>query len=399
MSFLNVEGDSLTIERLTKAPGIYSVTRLKNKNFKTYLELQFKQRTDHESKEDTSTFLQRIVVGFNHTEAPVTLVTEGYQINYAYKYDWNSDPAIIFNTGVVVVEQRYTGQSKPGDTLFIYLNTKQIASDYHYIFNTLRSLLVGKWITTGISKGGQSSLAYMKYYPEDMKGCIIYGTPVRNEENDGRINSFIGAWLSSPCGRMIRSIQHDLFRNKQDLIKAIPDHGQFSLPLTELADHLILELPFSFLQLCHSCETLPPEDSTPEQLYTFLLKIVPVRFYKDKSVNSLQHAYVLASRELGYYEYNKRAFTRFLSRQDICIQDLGLFNQEFNSAHILGVGELLKRNPERFIFLYGSLDPYSSLKPEIQSVFLAPGTCHKVFIGDMQIKERKEIRKRVEGWF
>ena len=74
-----------------------------------------------------------------------------------------------------------------------YLTIKQAAADHHAIIQTLKAKLYprSKWVTTGISKGGQTTIFHRYFYPEDADVSVPYVAPLNLKEVDPRIERFL----------------------------------------------------------------------------------------------------------------------------------------------------------------------------------------------------------------
>ncbi|NJO89428.1 MAG: hypothetical protein HC831_11075 [Chloroflexia bacterium] len=120
--------------------------------------IMLRQRADHFG-DDTTTFMQKIYLSHIDFSKPVVIVTEGYA---AYR-NYISEPAKIIKANQIIVEHRYFNESKPDSLNWNYLNIKQAAEDHHVINQLFREIYKAKWISTGISKGGQTTL-YYKYF-------------------------------------------------------------------------------------------------------------------------------------------------------------------------------------------------------------------------------------------
>ncbi len=64
-----------------------------------------------------------------------------------------------------MVEHRYFGESRPDSLYWNLLTVEQAAKDHHKIIETMKMIYDKQWITTGISKGGQTTYIYKYYFP------------------------------------------------------------------------------------------------------------------------------------------------------------------------------------------------------------------------------------------
>src|SRR5581483_11136535 len=108
-------------------------------------------------------FQQRFFLGHSDYTKPVLLVTEGYSA----RGNFGSELQHILGGNQVTVEHRFFGRSVPSPVQWEYLTVKQSADDLHAIVTALKTLYASKWVSSGTSKGGQTSLFFKCYYPDD----------------------------------------------------------------------------------------------------------------------------------------------------------------------------------------------------------------------------------------
>jgi hypothetical protein len=141
---------------LLKIEGI-TVLQKEHPEFKEYYEIMVEQQLDHFNP-GKRVFRQKVLIGYNGANAPVVMETEGYAIGKAVR------PSYLPNCNLMVVEHRYFGKSLPDTLIWDYLTIKQQCYDLHHIRTVFTGLFKGKWMTTGISKGGQTAIAYKMYH-------------------------------------------------------------------------------------------------------------------------------------------------------------------------------------------------------------------------------------------
>ena len=87
---------------------------------------------------------------------------------------------------MIFVEYRYFLESTPEPKDWQYLTAENSADDLHAITTAFKNIYSGKWIATGISKGGQTTLLYRTFYPDDVDISIPYVAPLCYGVEDGR---------------------------------------------------------------------------------------------------------------------------------------------------------------------------------------------------------------------
>ena len=145
----------------------------KESHFKRILEIMIEQPVDHRNPQGER-FTQRLYISHFDPARPVVLVTAGYDAKYYY----TSEIANHLKCNQVMVEHRYFGRSAPNDPGWEYLDTWQAASDHHRIITLFKELYPEKWISTGISKGGQTVMYHSYYYPTDVDVRVPYVAPL-----------------------------------------------------------------------------------------------------------------------------------------------------------------------------------------------------------------------------
>ena len=117
-------------------------------------------------------FGQRVIIKHRGFDRPTVMVTEGYGAAYALNPNYQEELSTLLEANLVFVEHRYFLESTPQPCDWSHLTVKNSAGDYHHIRNLLREVYPGKWFTTGISKGGQTTMFYRSFYPNDVDGSV-----------------------------------------------------------------------------------------------------------------------------------------------------------------------------------------------------------------------------------
>ena len=73
------------------------------------------------------------------------------------------------------------------------------AADHHRIVEVLKLIYPGKWIGTGISKGGQTAMFHRYFYPEDVDISVPYVAPLNFSTEDQRFIHFLTLWVREDC--------------------------------------------------------------------------------------------------------------------------------------------------------------------------------------------------------
>lgn len=126
-------------------------------------ELRFTQPVDHNSRQN-GTFEQRVVLLHRSESEPMVLQTSGYSI-FGIR-----EAAItrMFATNQIQVEHRYFRDSRPSANdrgYWGHLDIEQSARDFHAITVALKKIYPARWVNTGASKGGMTSVFHRWFFP------------------------------------------------------------------------------------------------------------------------------------------------------------------------------------------------------------------------------------------
>ncbi len=97
----------------------------------------------------------------------------------------------ILNANQICVEHRYFNESTPQPVDWEHLTIYNAASDHHRIVEILKEIYKGKWVNTGISKGGQTVMYHRYFYPDDVDASVGYVCPLNFSIEDKRVYSFL----------------------------------------------------------------------------------------------------------------------------------------------------------------------------------------------------------------
>lgn len=83
-------------------------------------------------------------------------------------------------------EHRFFGTSvpeKPWENIE-YCNAKEAAADFHALAEAVKKVFKGKWVISGVSKGGMCAAIQHAYYPDDADCFVPYVAPILTSTND-----------------------------------------------------------------------------------------------------------------------------------------------------------------------------------------------------------------------
>ena len=240
-------------QKLQGLPGISDIKAMESDAYPEKYVFFINQLLDPHHPE-AGNFKQRVILSHVGFDRPTVLVTEGYAAHYATSPRYQEELARIFNANLVFVEYRYFGESMPEPCNWDYLTVENSLYDLHNITTTLKQLYAQKWISTGISKGGQTTMFYRAYFPDDVDISIPYVAPLNKSLEDGRHEPFIAGKVSTAENRKrVQDFQLEVLKRKDKLMpmfeKYCTDKGYtFRIPVAEVYDFNILEYSFALWQ-------------------------------------------------------------------------------------------------------------------------------------------------------
>ncbi|MBE6334073.1 MAG: aminopeptidase [Bacteroidales bacterium] len=399
--------------RLSKMPNISKIRKIETPRFAEKYEVFIEQELDQVNK-NAGKFLQRVIVCHRGFDRPTVLVTEGYEANRNTSPGYTDELAELFNANIVVAEYRYFAKSMPEPCNWDYLTVENSLYDLHNIRQTFGELYKGKWISTGISKGGQTTMFYRAKFPNDVDISVPYVAPLNKGIEDGRHEKFLAKEVADEKSRQIvLDFQMEMMKRKAELLPMFKAHCdakgyEFRLPIEEVYDYDVMEYSFAHWQWGLPIDKVPGADATNEEIFKYAIGILePNYFAKQTPYTSFN---VQAVRELGYYGYDMKPFKKYMDikspkdymRRLMIIEELS--GDEFDKTLYKDTKKFLKKNDPKMIYIYGEYDPWSAsgvmdLKnKENIKIYVHPGGSHSTRINSFAEPKKSEIINTIKGW-
>lgn len=416
-AMLSAQTDStMFMKQVCGLEGISKVKALETSRFNEKYTMCIKQNVDGDTPAK-GTFDQRIVVGFKGYDRPTVLVTEGYWGDYAYNPNYTEELCEMYDANIIHCEYRYFGPSTPVPTNWDYMTVDNSLRDYHHVRTLFGQLFKGKWISTGISKGGQTTMFYRSVYPEDVDVSVSYVAPLNRDIEDGRHERFLSKQVGTKAERKaILKAQQEFMKRKKNLMPLFNKYNKeknikYKASEEEIFDYAVLEYSFALWQWGTSIDTIPAYDASDEVWFKHLMDISGPDYFADP--NRYMPFDVQAQHELGYYGYDVKPFKKWMTIKDtkgylskLMLPD-SLSYIKFDPMLYNRTVKFLKENDPKHIFIYGEIDPWSASgvctwldcsKKENMRVYVQPRGSHKARIGNMPEDMKKEIKDRLDSW-
>ena len=400
-------------ERLAALEGVSGIERLESD---VYTEKYLVRITQQVDPQDASkgTFTQRVVVGHAGYDRPTVLVTEGYSGAYALNARYHEELTDLLDANLVFVEHRYFLESTPEPCDWSCLTAENAAADLHNVNRTFRRLYPGKWISTGISKGGQTATFYRVFYPDDVDVSVPYVGPLCRAVEDGRHEKFLRKVGTRSERQAIGRFQKEVLKRKAEMLPLLEayskDRGlEYRIAPAEVLDYCVLEYPFALWQWGTPVATIPPTDADTPVLFDHLMAISGAEYFAEDQPNAA--FFVQAARELGYYGYDTKPLRRLLTIDNskgylsrIMLPDSLVGTIAFDRALYEKTCAFLRDNDPKMIFIYGEVDPWSAVHVPLfkgkknEQVYFQPRGSHLSRIGNMPEDVKHKIISQLKDW-
>ena len=138
---------------------------------------------------DGDKFKQKVCILFRGYDRPTIMVTEGYLWR---RFSDAEDIGINLNANMVHVEHRNFGESYTQDKgKWEFETSAQASADLHAVYQALKPIFKGKWMSTGTSKSGETSMDYAYYYPNDMNLAAAFCSPFNVSLSDKAFGKYL----------------------------------------------------------------------------------------------------------------------------------------------------------------------------------------------------------------
>ena len=409
----NAQTESLET-KLEALPNVVSVEKIQNHKFFTEaFEIMIEQPLNYGHPED-GTFQHRVILS-NHDEAsPVVMITEGYRGDYGMNPRYINELTEIVEGNQILVEHRYFSKSLPENPNWDYLTLENSMNDLHQIYELFKTIYsTSKWLATGISKGGQTTLTYKTFYPDDMDIWVPYVAPLNYKLEEKRHDKFISQLGSAEDQAKIVAFQNTIL-DARDTIQVLLDsliaanNFTYNIPNNEVLDYCVLEYPFAFWQWGINPSTIPASDANIQTLFKHLMKVSSCDYYAHESVEPIKACYVMFAREMGYYAYNTKPFKDKLAIKSAKGYFYKLFMPEgvsykYSNKVSKNIKKTVNKDGDHILMIYGETDPWSAsaVVPSKKSEalkFVNPGMSHRARINNMPIEIKSKIYMQLETW-
>jgi len=395
--------------KLNSLEGIVKVTQIEGDSiYSEIYEIFVEQPIDHSNPEGDH-FIQKIYIGHIDEDLPVVIELDGYSLQKP-RYNELAD---ILNCNKIQVEHRYFGESVPDNAEWKYLTVEQAANDHHHIISLLKNIYKGKWISSGISKGGQTTLFHRYFFNDDVDVSVPYVTPMNIAEEDPRIYHFLYNVGTKECRDKMIQFQKKVLKREDEMLEMFLDDSAksgytYSIGSDRLIfEFVVLEYTFAFWQWQNNnCDEIPDTSASNEELFNHLKRNSSFSYFSDQGIAPIAPFFYQAYSEIGYYGYDISPLKDLL--REVKDPSSRIFipynsNPQFDCSLMQDINTWVQKHGNNMLFIYGENDTWSAtaieLTGETNSIkMVKKGGSHRTRINSFSDYEKGIIYSTLEDW-
>jgi hypothetical protein len=396
------------LEKFLSTNEIMSFTKLEPDSiYKERYQIFFKQLMNHMDSQ-SPVFEQKLFIALIDKNAPVVIETEGYKGRAKI-----NELANLLNANYINVEHRYFGDSVPADSIidWKYMNIEQAANDHHKIIQLFKKFFDSKWISTGISKGGQTSIYHSYFFPEDVDVRVPYVAPLAFAKADKRIWAFLETVSSKECRDKVLEFQKAILQNRDSMMvylrqKAAKDSLTFAIGESAALEYSVLEYSFAYWQWKDGdCSKIPGDTASMKELWEHLDDVSGIDYFSDKDIENYIPFFYQSFTQTGFYDYDINPFGELMKYVDgsndiFFTSDI---SEPYDHESIKKVFNYVRNEANNFIFIYGEFDPWTAPSVDLTGKtnslkMIYPGGNHRTRIRHFQDDDKELIYSTLEKW-
>ncbi len=374
--------------------------------------LVFAQPLDH-MRPELGDFDQHMTLVHQSLDAPMVLTSTGY---HNYLGANLSEPAQLFAGNQLSVEHRFFGNSRPSDLDWAHLDIVQAAADHHRIITALTSIYRGPWISTGVSKGGMTSVFHRRFYPDDVAATIAYVAPISFDTSDRRYHAYLADVGDATCRQAVRTLQREVLLRRPQMEALARSRAQtrgqsFTRiggigPALEAA---LIEFEFAYWQYLglRACDDIPDASVDDDEVFAFFDSLGSIGQMSNRDIETYEPYFYQSFTEIGYpsvptehiddlIQYDYRASLATMTPAGVSLP-------AFRTDAMEDIAAWVTNESERIIWIYGENDPWTAgavnLGQERDAhVFFAPSQGHQANIADLAPIDINALQQALARW-
>lgn len=362
------------LDELRTVPGVSQVvegtTMATGYRFFTFV---YDQPVDHANPSGAH-FSQRMTLLHRDYAAPVIVYNSGYNVS---SRGGRAEITRLVEGNQLSLEYRYFAPSRPDPADWTKLDIEQAATDQHAITQALKARIYhpNKWLTTGASKGGMTSLFHRRFYPGDADGTVAYVAPFdypgdQVQSADNRFIKFLDTVGTDPtCRQNLKDFQNEVLARRAAMKTRMEPLAAYTLLGEDRAlEFAVEELPFIFWQYGSQsdCASIPAHTATDDAVFTFFDNTISIASYGDADLATYLPYYHQCATQLGYPIDDESYLVGLTApgadtAQAYIPTDQNIVVPAYDQgAAMTDVQSWISNSGSQLLLIYGQNDPWSS---------------------------------------
>ena len=404
------------LDELRMVPGLTVEERTTMTPGYRFFVMEYDQPVDHQNPAGAR-FKQRITLMHRDYAAPVVAYNSGYFVSTRGS---RSQVTQLVEGNQLSMEYRFFLPSRPDPADWSKLNIEQAANDQHRITQALKVRIYrdSKWLTTGASKGGMTSLFHRRFFPNDVDGTVALVAPfdypadaVASPTN--RYFAFLEQVGTDPaCRQKLKDFQNIVLARRAAMqTRMLASDATFTeiLGQDKALEFAVEEMPFIFWQYGAQsrCAAIPGAAANDDDVYKFLDDTVGMSAYGDVDLLDFLPYYHQSATQLGYPAADESYLVGLMypgADTALAYVPAGIPTPAYdNGAAMHDVQDWIATSGSQILLIYGQNDPWTagavSLGAATDSFkFISPNGNHGSSIGTLAQADQSVAVAAVLRW-
>jgi len=393
-------------EKLRFMPGLEVTEIDPYYGYQRAFQIDMLQPVDHNNP-DGQQFKQRIYLSHADESMPMVFAPSGYGSSPQSVQELGG----ILQTNHLAVVHRYFIDAEPNPMDWQYLTIRQAADDHHRIVELFKLIYNNVWVSSGVSKGGLTSLFHKRFYPDDVDATVAYVAPIELGAPDNRFIDFLKTVGTQECRDKIHDFQRRCLMNKDSLSTRIQKYFEdlgynFTGDAVYTIESRVRSYDWNFWQYHElNCSDIPGPEATFDQMFNHLASASKLNRSSDELDYYFRPYYYQAYTELGYpgrnYDHLADLLPTTPDGSDQSLEDLYGLPVVYNPSTIQDIHQWLLTEGDNIIYIYGSIDPWTGGAIELAGQtnalkIMQEGGDHRIKIADLD--EQALVLSTLEQW-
>ena len=276
----------------------------------------------------------------------------------------------------------------------------------------LKNIYKEKWVNTGISKGGQTTMYHRYFYPDDVDVSVGYVCPLNFSNEDKRVYKFLENVGDSNCRNRILQYQVEMLKNKAEYLPEFDKLAQkrkltYKMGLLQAYELTVFEYSFAFWQWgVINCDSIPVIPKSPYKMVRHLDYVAGIGWISNEGISRLQPFFYQALAEIGFYGYNITPFKGLVSYTENPVFDFSApdgISIKYDPEPMRELDNFVRHEANNMIFIYGETDPWSATSVDLtyntNSIkIVKPGGSHLTRINNLPEEQKKIVIEILKEW-